>query len=64
MDPTNSNRIIDVRYSFVPNEISALFSIEIAHDVGLNKHVRYKTHRDRAHEQFYRLWMMIINQLP
>jgi len=61
VDPTNSKRIIDVRYSFVPNEISALFSIELAQDAGPEKHVRYKTHRNKAREQFRRLWRMMID---
>lgn len=61
VDPTNPNRIIDVRYSFVPNELSALFSIELTSDAGLTKHVRYQTHREKPREQFGRLWQMIID---
>ncbi len=61
VDPVNPNRIVDVRYSFVPNEINALFSIELASDAGLTKHVRYETHRERAREQFGRLWQMLID---
>ena len=61
VDPTNPNRIVDVRYSFVPNEFSALFSIELASDAGLTKHVRYQTHREQAREQFGRLWEMMID---
>ena len=61
VDPTNPNRIIDVRYSFVPNEVSALFSIELALDAGLTKHVRYQTHREQARKQFGRLWQMMID---
>ena len=61
VDPTNSERIIDVRYSFVPNEISALFSIELAQNAGYKTHVRYKTHRNQAREKFSRLWRMIID---
>ena len=60
VDPANPNRIFDVRYSFVPNEVNALFSIELAPDAGLSKHVRYQTHREQAREQFGRLWKMMI----
>lgn len=63
LDPANSNRIIDVRYSFVPNEISALFSIELASKAGPTEHVRYQTHREQAREQFGRLWHMITERL-
>lgn len=59
VDPTKPYRIVDVRYSFVPNEIGALFSIELAPDAGPSAHVRYRTHRDEAREQFGRLWRMI-----
>ena len=59
LDPKNSNRIIDVRYSFVPNEISALFSIELRPDAKPTKHVQYKTHREKAREKFSQLWHML-----
>ncbi len=58
-DPLKPNRILDVRYSFVPNEISALFSIELSPGAGPDAHVRYRTHREEAREQFSRLWRMI-----
>jgi inner membrane protein len=60
LDPANPNRIVDVRYSFVPNEISALFSIELASDAERTEHVRYQTHRKQAREQFGRLWRLLI----
>ena len=63
LDPANPNRIIDVRYSFVPNEVSALFSIELAPDAGPTEHVRYQTHREQAREQFGRLWRLVIERL-
>ena len=61
VDPINSESIIDVRYSFVPNEINALFSIELAQDAGSEDHVRYKTHRNHAREQFSRLFRMLVD---
>jgi len=64
LDPTNRQRIIDVRYSFVPNEISALFSIELAPEAGPSAHVRYQTHRKHAREQMGRLWRLLIAGLP
>lgn len=64
IDPVNPNRVVDVRYSFVPNEIGALFSIELAKQAGEMDHVRYQTHRERAREQFGRLWQMLIEFGP
>jgi inner membrane protein len=61
LDPENPNRIIDVRYSFVPNEISALFSIELAPGEDVNKHVRYETLRKQAHKKLGQLWSMMID---
>jgi inner membrane protein len=61
LDPENPNRIVDVRYSVVPNEVSALFSIELAPDAAPTKHVNYQTHREQAREQFGRLWRMMID---
>ena len=59
LDPANPKRIVDVRYSFVPNEVSALFSIELAPEAGPTEHVRYQTHREQAREQFGRLWRLL-----
>ena len=64
LDPANPKRIVDVRYSFVPNEVSALFSIELAPEAGPTEHVRYRTHREQAREQFGRLWRLLVEQLP
>ncbi len=60
VDPEAPMRIIDARYSFVPNEISALFSIELSADAEKTSHVRYVSHRERAREQFGRLWQLIV----
>ena len=64
LDPANPNRILDVRYSFVPNEVSALFSIELDPEAGPREHVRYRTHREQAREQFGRLWRLVVEWLP
>lgn len=58
-DPEHPNRIIDVRYSFVPNDVSALWSIELAPDAPPTSHVRYRTHREYARESLGRLWRMV-----
>ena len=58
-DPERPDRIIDVRYSFVPNTASALWSIELAPDAPPTAHARYLTHRERARESLGILWRMI-----
>lgn len=57
-DPEHPDRIIDVRYSFVPNTVSALWSIELAPGAPPTAHVRYRTHREHARESLRKLWRL------
>jgi inner membrane protein len=50
-DPHNDNRIIDIRYSMLPNEVAPLWSIELRPDAGPLEHVAYITHRDLSDEK-------------
>ena len=59
LDPEDPNRIFDVRYSFVPNEISPLFSIKLTPSGKLIQHVSFNTHRKQAQKKLGRLWKMI-----
>ncbi len=45
-DPTNEFRIIDVRYSIVPNQIKALWSIALSPSAQVDQHVDYLVHRN------------------
>ncbi|MGL6260189.1 metal-dependent hydrolase [Vibrio sp. WXL103] len=57
-DPSNELRIIDVRYSIVPNQLKALWSIELSPAASMQSHVEYRTHRDanpEAREVFYQM---------
>lgn len=57
-DPEEPHRIVDVRYSFVPNEVTPLWSIEISPDAAPDAHVVYATDRSRAREDMRTLWRM------
>jgi inner membrane protein len=46
LDPDNKYKIIDIRYSMVPNQLAALWSIELAPQASATDHVIYRTHRD------------------
>ena len=46
LDPYNQHRIIDVRYSMVPNQINALWSIELSPPAKPNEHVKYLVDRE------------------
>ncbi len=59
-DPGHADRIIDVRYSFLPTSVDGLWSIELSPDAGPETHVRYRTHREQARESLGDLWQMIV----
>ncbi|MFT6757565.1 MAG: inner membrane protein [Chitinophagales bacterium] len=48
IDPDNTNRVIDVRYSMVPNQIAPLWSIELSPSAKPAEHVKYLTNRDAS----------------
>lgn len=58
-DPRNPHRIIDMRYSMVPNEIEGLWSIGISATAGPETHATFETHRGDSKEGVARLWSMI-----
>ena len=58
-DPVHPNNIIDVRYSMIPNEIAALWSIELSQTAQLKAHVQFLTHRGNVSEQMEKLWGMV-----
>jgi inner membrane protein len=61
-DPIHPNRIIDVRYSLMPNEVRALWSIEIAPDALSTTHARFLTHRNGSRENLGKLWRMVVTE--
>ena len=61
LDPEDPNRIIDVRYSFIPNDISPLFSIKLTPNANFTEHAHYNTNRKQAYEKLSRLWNMIFD---
>ncbi|MBY6196224.1 metal-dependent hydrolase [Vibrio hangzhouensis] len=57
-DPTNELHIMDVRYSIVPNQLKALWSIKLSPSANGDTHVEYATHRDTSpasREALYRM---------
>lgn len=55
-------RVVDVRYSFLPTEIDPLWSIILDRDAGSNEHARFDTHRADARESMAELWAMILGR--
>lgn len=58
-DPTDKFKIIDVRYSMIPDEIRALWSINLSPTADANTHVEYTTHRDNSPESRQRFFNML-----
>ena len=48
LDPDNKYKVIDIRYSMVPNQLAALWSIELAPQASASDHVVYRTNRSTA----------------
>lgn len=59
MDPIHANRVIDIRYSLLPDEIAPLWSIELDRAAGPRDHAVYRTHREGSADMSRRLWQMI-----
>lgn len=58
-DPIYANRIIDIRYSMIPNEVSPLWSIELRRGAGRDEHAAYRVHRDVGTGRGARMWNML-----
>tara|TARA_B100000676_G_scaffold306035_1_gene361439 strand:+ start:2865 stop:3878 length:1014 start_codon:yes stop_codon:yes gene_type:complete len=58
-DPLWPDRIVDMRYSMVPNEIEGLWSIEILATAGPDTHASFQNHRGDSRAGFDRLWSLI-----
>jgi inner membrane protein len=50
LDPNNKNRIIDVRYSLIPNQVTGMWGITLDSSKGLNDHVEWSTNRPKGKE--------------
>ena len=62
VDPHNPNRVIDVRYSLIPNKLEALWGIELSKNADNNSHVRY-THTTQSRQNASKILMdMILNK--
>lgn len=60
LDKNNPNRVIDVRYSMLPQEINALWGIELSPTAKIDQHAQYYTDRGDAKGATKILWKMLI----
>lgn len=59
VDPTNHLVIGDIRYSFMPETISPLWSIKVHKEALSHQHAKYITHRNASYKDLEKLWGMI-----
>lgn len=64
LDPDNPRRIIDLRYSLLPNEIDALWGIELSEHAPPGAHARYVVDRGDGRAALPRLWSMLWGGAP
>ena len=62
LSPNFPNRIIDIRYSMLPNEIRGLWGIELNPSADVDEHISYKENHERNPETVKKLWAMIKGQ--
>jgi inner membrane protein len=58
-DPLYKNRVIDIRYSIIPNEVAPLWSIELQPNAGPREHVAYRMHRNVGDNRAALMWSMV-----
>lgn len=59
LDPERENYVIDVRYSLVPNQVKALWGIELDESATFEEHVDYLAKREDSGGAAKILWRMI-----
>lgn len=59
MDPVTPNRVIDVRYSVVPNEIDPLWAIDLDPEKAKDAHIEWIALRRTDSAQTNRWWQML-----
>lgn len=62
VDPTDSHRIIDVRFSMLPNEIKGLWGIRLSPDAADDEHVSYEVNRHADADTRESYWRMLVGE--
>lgn len=65
LDPANPNRIIDIRYSMVPNRFDGMWGISLSADAQAHQHVVWTSVRPQGEElgvSTDELWSMVVGE--
>jgi inner membrane protein len=60
LDPKNPNRVVDVRYSLLPQKINALWGIELSPTADSDQHVQFYNERGDGKKAMNELWEMLL----
>ena len=60
LDPKVPNTVIDVRYSFLPNTVDPLWSVEVSPAAGPGDHVKWDGEREDGRPRVGEMWRMIV----
>jgi len=65
LDPANQNRIIDIRYSLIPNQVTGMWGIVLSQSKSSNEHVEWTANRPKgnaAMQKISELWLMLLGR--
>ncbi len=60
LDQKNPNRVVDIRYSLLPQEIQPLWGIELSPSASSEEHVEFYNERGDGGKEAQKLWKMLI----
>jgi len=60
LDKQNSNRVVDIRYSLLPQQIKPLWGIELSPTAGSDEHVAFYNDRGDSASAIKQLWKMLL----
>ena len=65
LDPNNKNRIIDIRYSLIPNQVTGMWGIVLSESKNSTEHVEWTSNRPKgklAMKKTAQLWDMMVGR--
>lgn len=62
LDKQNPYRVVDMRYSILPNEVDPLWLIELDPTAAIDQHVKYITNRDTRGDKLNTYWQLLLGQ--
>jgi inner membrane protein len=67
VDPADEERIIDIRYSLIPNQLTGMWGLKLSPMAVATQHAKFTTNRpegEKMNESIRELWLMITGAIP